>query len=165
MTTIHVRRPLQINLHALLHQQTPAIDLGVQFYEESTRNFLEAVTKYKMTAITERRRHQAQERKRILDRTADVESETALCKLKEVKLVAHMSSVRSVFLMIEMGLELEREKEERKDAELSVAAFKRQLASLKDKLTCVEADVEHYRTIVQNLRRGPSSSSTTSCFT
>jgi kinetochore protein Spc25 len=61
-----------------------------------------------------------------------------------------------------MGLELEREKEERKDAELSVAAFKRQLASLKDKLTSVEADVEHYHTIVQNLRRGPSSSSTTS---
>jgi kinetochore protein Spc25 len=100
MTTIHVRRPLQINLHALLHQQTPSIDLGVQSYEDSTRNFLEAVTKYKhraMTAITERRRHQAQERKRILDRTAAVESETALCKLKEVELVARMSSVRSVF--------------------------------------------------------------------
>jgi kinetochore protein Spc25, fungi type len=45
-----------------------------------------------------------------------------------------------------------REKEEKKDAELSVAAFKRQLASLKDKVTSIEADVEHYCTLVQNLR-------------
>jgi hypothetical protein len=48
-----------------------------------------------------------------------------------------------------MRIELEREKEERKDAEISVPAFKRQLASLKGKVTLIEADVEHYRTLVQ----------------
>jgi hypothetical protein len=44
MAAIHIRRPLQINLHALHHHQTPCVDLGVQSYENSMRNFLEAVT-------------------------------------------------------------------------------------------------------------------------
>lgn len=56
--------------------------------------------------------------------------------------------------IIPFSQELEREKEERKDAELSVAAFKRQLASLKDKVASVEADIEQYRVLVQDLRRG-----------
>lgn len=50
--------------------------------------------------------------------------------------------------------ELEREKEERKDSELSVAAFKRQLAALKDKAASIDADIEQYRAVVNNLRRG-----------
>jgi hypothetical protein len=76
MTNIHVRRPLQINLHALLQQQAPTIDLGVESYENSTRNFLEAVAKYKnrsMTAIAERRRHEAHEKKKIMDKITVVE--------------------------------------------------------------------------------------------
>jgi len=92
-TTIHVRRPLQINLHALLQQQAPTIDLGVESYENSTRNFLEAVAKYKnrsMTAIAERRRHEAHEKKKMMDKTAAVEAETGRCKLKEIELVARM---------------------------------------------------------------------------
>ena len=93
MANIHVRRPLQINLHALLQQQAPTIELGVQSYENSTRNFLEAVTNYKnraMTTIAERRRHQAQEKKKFLDKTAAVELETGQCKLREIELVARM---------------------------------------------------------------------------
>ena len=93
MANIHVRRPLQINLHALLQQQAPTIDLGVQSYENSTRNFLEAVTNYRnraMTTIAERRRHQAQEKKKFLDKTAAVELETGQCKLREIELVARM---------------------------------------------------------------------------
>jgi hypothetical protein len=63
VTTIHICHPLQINLHAMLflHHQTPTIDLSIQSYEDSTHNFLKAVTKYKhrvMTAISEWRRHQ-----------------------------------------------------------------------------------------------------------
>jgi hypothetical protein len=53
MTTIHVRHPLRIDLHALLlHHPTPTIDLGIQSYDDSTRNFLEAVTEYKHRAMT-----------------------------------------------------------------------------------------------------------------
>lgn len=90
---VHVRRPLQINLHALLQQSNPTIDLGVQSYESTTRNFLKAVTNYKnraMAAIGERRKHQVQEKKKILDRITVVENETAQCKLKEIELVARM---------------------------------------------------------------------------
>jgi len=89
----HVRRPLQVNLQALLQQQNPTIDLGVQSYETSTRNFLKAVTNYKnraMTTISERRNHQTQEKKRILDKTQAVENETNQCKLREIELVARM---------------------------------------------------------------------------
>ena len=52
------------------------------------------------------------------------------------------------------SLDLEREKEERKDAELSVAAFKRQLANLRDRCSAIEAETEQYRAITANLRRG-----------
>jgi hypothetical protein len=93
MTNVHVRRPLQINLHALLQQSNPTIDLGVQSYESTTRNFLKAVTNYKnraMAAIDERRKHQVQEKKKVLDRITVVENETAQCKLKEIELVARM---------------------------------------------------------------------------
>src|SRR6266545_296773 len=91
MTSIQVRRPLQINLAALLQQSNPTIDLGIHSYENSTRNFLKAVTNYKnraMATIAERRKRQAQEKKKILDKTIAVESETAQCKLKEIELVA-----------------------------------------------------------------------------
>jgi len=95
MTNVHVRRPLQINLHALLQQSNPTIDLGVQSYESTTRNFLKAVTNYKnraMAAIDERRKHQVQEKKKVLDRITVVENETAQCKVKEIELVARMST-------------------------------------------------------------------------
>lgn len=54
-------------------------------------------------------------------------------------------------------LDLEREKTERKDAELSVAAYQRHLASLKDKCSAIQAEIDQYRAITDNLRRGPSS--------
>ena len=53
-------------------------------------------------------------------------------------------------------IDLEREKEERKDAELSVAAFKRQLTSLKERCSSIELEIEQYRAITTNLRRGQS---------
>ena len=56
--------------------------------------------------------------------------------------------------LIQVGLE--HEKEERKDGELSVAAFKRQLASLRDRCASIEVDIDQYQGITQNLRRGTS---------
>jgi kinetochore protein Spc25 len=87
----HVLRPPHVDLSSILTQQNPSIDLQVHDYENSTRNFLKALTTYKNRAITnisERRKHQAMERKRLLERTQVVEMETNQCKLKEIELVA-----------------------------------------------------------------------------
>lgn len=50
--------------------------------------------------------------------------------------------------------ELEREEEERKDAQLPFATCKRQLASLTENCAAIEAEIEQYRVITTNLRRG-----------
>ncbi|PPR02258.1 hypothetical protein CVT24_011607 [Panaeolus cyanescens] len=130
----------QIDLEAILSQQNPTIDLRLQPYENSTRNFLKAVTSYKNRAIatiSERRKHQTMEKKKILEKTQAVEAETTDCKMREIDLVA----------------QLESEKEERKEAELKVAAFTRQNAALDEKCDAVEADIQQYRALTQNWRR------------
>ncbi|RDB24638.1 putative kinetochore protein SPC25 [Hypsizygus marmoreus] len=135
-----VLRLPQIDLISVLAEPTPTIDLRLSAYDTSTRNFLKAVAHYKNRAIgtiTDRRTGQAAEKKKVLEKTQTIEVETNQCKLREIELVA----------------DLEREKEERKDAELSVAAFKRQLASLREKCTSIEAEIEQYRAITSNLRR------------
>lgn len=50
--------------------------------------------------------------------------------------------------------ELEKEREERKEAELSVAAFERQLASIKEQCALLDIEIEQRRAVVLNLRRG-----------
>ena len=52
------------------------------------------------------------------------------------------------------SLDLEREKHERKDAELSVAALERRLTSLQDKCIAIQGEIDQYRTITTNLGRG-----------
>ncbi|KAG6899227.1 hypothetical protein C0993_012097 [Termitomyces sp. T159_Od127] len=139
MATNVLRLP-QIDLSALLASDAPQIDLRLPSYEASTRNFLKAVSSYKNRAITtlsDRRSSHAAEKKRILEKMQAVEAETNQCKLREIDLVAT----------------LEREKEERKDAELEVAALKRQLASLREKSQTIEAEIEQYRASTANLRR------------
>lgn len=81
----------QINLTALLAQDNPSIDLKIQAYETSTRNFLKAVTDYKESVkaqITDRRNKQLNEKKKTAEKTKAVEDETEKCKLKEIELVA-----------------------------------------------------------------------------
>lgn len=51
-------------------------------------------------------------------------------------------------------VELEREKAERKEAEGSVAVFKRQLASLHDRCAALDMEIEQYKALVGNLERG-----------
>ena len=60
---------------------------------------------------------------------------------------------------------LDREQEEKKELEVSVAAFKRQLASFREKCSSVEAEIEQQRAIAANLQRGMCSgaSSTMEC--
>lgn len=89
----HTLRLPQIDLGALLAQQHPTIDLRVHNYDNSTRNFLKALTSYKnraLTTISDRRKHQAAEKKKTLERTHAVETETKQCKLKEIDLVARV---------------------------------------------------------------------------
>ncbi|EAU93236.2 hypothetical protein CC1G_11218 [Coprinopsis cinerea okayama7 len=135
----------QIDLSVVLKDPNPHIDLRTHTFEQSTQNFLKAITTWKnqsITKISERRKSQANEKKRLLDRIHTTESETNQCKLREIELVA----------------ELEREKEERQEIELSVASFNRQLALLKDKTSSIDSEIEQYRTITENLRRGMPSS-------
>ncbi|KAK2464148.1 hypothetical protein APHAL10511_003841 [Amanita phalloides] len=136
-------RAPQIDLQSLLSQQNPHIDLSLDVYKESTRNFLKAVSNYKsraIAAISERREHQAAERKKYVEKCQAIEIKINQCKLRELELVA----------------ELELEKEERKDAELAFAAFQRQLASLHDKCSGIHAEIEHYHAGVASLQRGTS---------
>jgi kinetochore protein Spc25 len=131
----------QIDLGSILAQQNPQIDLRLPAYEASTRNFLKAVSNYSNRAIgeiTKRKEKYALEKKKLADKTVAVESETNQCKVKEIELVAT----------------LEREREEKSEAEQSVAAYKRQLASLREKCASIDVEIEQYRAITANLRRG-----------
>ncbi|KAF5355787.1 hypothetical protein D9756_004293 [Leucocoprinus leucothites] len=137
MSTPRVSR---VDLSQLLQDQHPNIDLRVTNYEESTRTFLKALVGFKnkaITSIAERRKYQTAEKKKYADKSQHVENEINQCKLKEIDLVA----------------DLEREKEERKDADLSVAALQRQLTSLKDKCAAIQGEIDQYRAITANLRR------------
>jgi|ERR1700722_18383741 len=87
----HVLRVPQIDLTSLLTEQNPQIDLRLQSYETSTRNFLKALLIYKnhaISVITERRNNQNAERKRITAKIQSVETEINLCKVKEIELLA-----------------------------------------------------------------------------
>jgi kinetochore protein Spc25 len=85
-----VRIP-QIDLAAVLADPNPHIDLKIQAYETSTRNFLKAVANYKtrtIATIADRRAKHAVEMKRALEKIAAAEVETNQCKMKEIQLVA-----------------------------------------------------------------------------
>ena len=87
----HTLRLPQIDLAAVLTQPNPEIDLKLEVYESSTRNFLKAVANYKnraLATISARRANQAGENKKILEKTQAVEAETIQCKMKEIELVA-----------------------------------------------------------------------------
>lgn len=83
----HGLRVPQIDLAAILADPNPRIDLRVQACETSTRNFLKAVGNYKtrtIATITDRRAAHAAEKKRLLEKIVNVETETNECKMKEI---------------------------------------------------------------------------------
>jgi kinetochore protein Spc25 len=49
---------------------------------------------------------------------------------------------------------MEREKEEVREAETSITALKRQLASIRETCQSVDAEIEQYRALTANLKRG-----------
>jgi hypothetical protein len=93
LVTMAPLRIPQIDLQSLLEQQNPHIDLRLEAYDASTREFLKAVSNYKtraIAAISERRAQQAAEKKKVLEKCQAVEAETNQCKLRELELVAGM---------------------------------------------------------------------------
>lgn len=87
----HVLRVPKFDLSALLSQQNPQIDLNIEYYEASTRNFLEAVANYThkaQTEMTQRKNAHLHEKKRLLEKIQSHEQETNACKVKELELIA-----------------------------------------------------------------------------
>jgi kinetochore protein Spc25 len=133
------------------------INLRLPAYEASTRNFLKAVANYGNRAIAEITKHkewQALERKKVMEKTAVVESETNQCKVKEIELVAGKCRFWIELYCNWRVIVLEREQDKKKQAEQSVATYKRQLASLREKVTSIDVEIEQYRAITANLRWG-----------
>ncbi|KDQ54998.1 hypothetical protein JAAARDRAFT_134528 [Jaapia argillacea MUCL 33604] len=136
-------RNARLDLAAILATPNPQIDIKIKAYDDSTRSFLAAVSRYSNRAvaeITNRKNAHHSEKKRIADKTQQMQAETNQCKLKEIELIN----------------ELEREQEENKEAESSVAALRRQLASIREQCALVDVEVEQYRTLTSNLRREKS---------
>jgi kinetochore protein Spc25, fungi type len=89
-SVMSVRVP-QIDLAAVLKDPNPHIDLKTNSYDNSTRNFLKALTTWKnrsMSTISDRRKAQATEKKKMVDKTHQVENEINNCKVREIDLVA-----------------------------------------------------------------------------
>ncbi|KAF9034186.1 hypothetical protein BDZ89DRAFT_1062625 [Hymenopellis radicata] len=136
----HTFRVPQIDLASVISSDLPTIDLKLQTYEAVTLRFLKAVTTYKNQIVneeTDSRAVYASEKKRFTEGAHAVEMETNQCKVTE----------------LDLAQELSKEAEERKDAEVSVATFKRQLASLKEKCAAIDSEIEQYRAIADNLER------------
>ncbi|KAF8439455.1 chromosome segregation protein Spc25-domain-containing protein [Boletus edulis BED1] len=137
-------RHTHIDLASVLAQPTPQVDLRLQAYETSTSNFLRAVTNYTNRAIAEITKHrdaQEADKRKLAERIQAVESEINQCKLKEIDLLAVLA----------------KEQEERRDAEHSLAALKRQLTSIRDTCATLDSEIEQYRTDVSNLQREKNS--------
>ena len=92
----NVLRVPKIDLPAVLAQQNPTLDLRLDAYETSTRNFLTAVAGYTQRAvaeITNRKNAFHAERKRAAERVQQVTAETNQCKVREIELIAGKRSV------------------------------------------------------------------------
>ena len=89
-TMTHVLRVPKLDLPAVLSQQNPQIDLRLDAYDVSTRNFLAAVSNYTQRAVSEitNRKNHSASKKKATERTQAIEAETNQCKLREIELVA-----------------------------------------------------------------------------
>ncbi|EIW86282.1 hypothetical protein CONPUDRAFT_94608 [Coniophora puteana RWD-64-598 SS2] len=133
-------RPAHIDLASILADPNPQIDLRLQAFDVSTNNFVRAVTNYTNRAITEISKHrnaQASDKKRILERAQAVEADTNQCKLREIELLAVMN----------------KEQDEKRESEQSIAALKRQLASIREKCASFDTEIQQYRSATEVVRR------------
>ncbi|KAJ7494643.1 hypothetical protein B0H11DRAFT_911011 [Mycena galericulata] len=136
----HALRVPQIDLSAILAEQKPQIDLRIESYQTSTRNFLKAVANYKTrttTTLADRRAAHVGEKKRTLEGIGNTEAEMRECKKREIQLVS----------------DLQREQEERNRAKICTIEFNKQLSTLRDRCAAIDSQIEHYRAIAANLQR------------
>ncbi|KAJ3729377.1 chromosome segregation protein Spc25-domain-containing protein [Lentinula raphanica] len=134
-----VPRGFHLDLKSVLSDPNSHINLDIPVYEETLQNFLKAVNSYKnrsITAITDKRTKDAAEKKKMQDKCQKIEGEISKCKVQEIELMAT----------------LEKEQDERKDAELAVSAFKRQITSLNERSATIQAQIDEYRVLIASLR-------------
>ncbi|EMD41496.1 hypothetical protein CERSUDRAFT_146490, partial [Gelatoporia subvermispora B] len=137
---LHVSRAPKLDLATVLASQNPQIDLKLDAYEASTRNFLKAVSNYTQRALTEianRKTGHFAEKKKVSEKIQQIETETNACKVKEIELIAV----------------LDHEQEEKREAEASVAGFRRQLAGIREKCASLDTEIEQSKLVAANLRR------------
>ena len=87
----HALRVPKLDLATILEQPNPHIDLRLEAYETSTRNFLKAVSHYAQNAqaeITRRKTTHVNEKNRIAEKIQSYENETNACKVRELELIA-----------------------------------------------------------------------------
>ncbi|KAJ3861121.1 chromosome segregation protein Spc25-domain-containing protein [Lentinula novae-zelandiae] len=132
-------RGFHFDLKSVLSDPNPHIDLDIPVYEETLQNFLKAVNNYKnksIIAITDKRTKDAAEKKKLHDRAQKIEADISKCKVQEIELMAT----------------LEREQAERKDAEIAVTAFKRQITSLRERSATMQTQIDEYRALIVSLK-------------
>ncbi|THH14383.1 hypothetical protein EW146_g5950 [Bondarzewia mesenterica] len=141
----HVLRTPQIDLSAILTTHNPQIDLRLDAYEASTRNFFKAVGHYTNRAITEitnrRNGHILESKKSGRSRSNHGGGDEPVQDERDRP-------------GRECHAALEKEKEELKAAESSVSALRRQLSAIREACASLDVELEQYRAITANLRRG-----------
>ncbi|KIJ45189.1 hypothetical protein M422DRAFT_30037 [Sphaerobolus stellatus SS14] len=136
---MYARAPQPISLAEILAQPQPTIDLRLEEFEKSSQLFLDAVKNYTRRAveeITKRRDADASRVQKDNETKKRLELEVAEWKEKEVELLKTM----------------EREQAERKDAESSVNALRRQYNSAKDKSQKVDVEIQQVKVSIEALR-------------
>ncbi|EJD06748.1 uncharacterized protein FOMMEDRAFT_165457 [Fomitiporia mediterranea MF3/22] len=129
-----------VDLASILESPNPVVDLHIDEFERTSRRFLKAVAAYSARAIEEiaqRKSRHVSEMKRVAERTTQVEAEIQSCKVKEIELMQV----------------LEKEQAEKRESESAVAELKRQFASVKEKCTSVDAEIDQYTDELNNLRK------------
>jgi len=120
-------------------QPHPEVDLKLDVYEKKSRALLAAISSYTSRAIDEIM-HRKDEHEQLLKREAEkrkmVESEITECKVKEIELMKV----------------LQKEQEERKDAEAIVSGLKRNLANAKEKSAAVDVEIQQYSSNIKSLQ-------------
>ncbi|KAF9057786.1 hypothetical protein BJ165DRAFT_1605512 [Panaeolus papilionaceus] len=130
----------RINLRELVKQPNPQIDLQIPIYESSALSFMRALTTHKQRIITQ---HSGR-----LDHL-----DTDIRRTNE-KSNAQGTSIRKLKIQEgELKMQLQREAQERHEAEVVVLTLQRQLACLKDSIAAVEAEHEYQVKHIQDLKR------------
>ncbi|KAK2464151.1 hypothetical protein APHAL10511_003844 [Amanita phalloides] len=142
-------RAPQIDLQSLLSQQNPHINLSLDVYKESTRNFLKAVSNYKsraIAAISERHEHQAAERKKY-----DAELAFAAFQRQLASLHDKCSGIHAEIEHYHAGVaSLQREKDnDRATLNTFAARAAAELAACDNNLRCAFEGIEKDRILIR----------------